>query len=112
MSTLKCLYMTNTRNRLTGWGPIVDGDFIERFGSIQLAEGAFLKVPIVDGTNSDEGISFGRTGINTTDQFVAGIVSKYINLSIYPHTLYTNRYRRWHHLPRPGTSYASSSTAG
>ena len=28
------------------WQPIVDGDFIARWGSVQLAEGAFVKVPV------------------------------------------------------------------
>lgn len=36
------------------WQPIVDGDFVARWGSIQLAEGAFVKVPILDGANTDE----------------------------------------------------------
>jgi len=76
------LFNTTNTSRLTGWGPIVDGDFIERFASIQLAEGAFLKVPIIDGTNSDEGISFGSSGFNTREQFVAGITSKHSNLSV------------------------------
>ena len=37
------------------WQPIVDGDFIARWASIQLAEGDFVKVPILDGANTDEG---------------------------------------------------------
>jgi len=37
------------------WNPVVDGDFIQRFASIQLKEGAFVKVPIIDGANTDEG---------------------------------------------------------
>lgn len=64
----------NTTNEI-GYGPIIDGDFIQRFPSIQLSEGDFVKVPIIDGTNSDEGISFGSTGINTTDQFVSYIAT-------------------------------------
>lgn len=34
------------------WQPIVDGDFIARWASIQLAEGDFVKVPIIDGANT------------------------------------------------------------
>ncbi|CAG7943335.1 unnamed protein product [Penicillium salamii] len=49
--------------------PIVDGDFIQNWGSIQLDEHAFVKVPIIAGTNTDEGTAFGPTGINTTDQW-------------------------------------------
>ncbi len=44
------------------WQPIVDGDFVARWGSLQLAEGAFVKVPIIDGANTDEGTAFGPTG--------------------------------------------------
>nr|OQO23396.1 hypothetical protein B0A51_08947 [Rachicladosporium sp. CCFEE 5018] len=55
----------------SGWNPIVDGDFIARWGSEQLAEGAFVKVPIIDGANSDEGGSFGPRGLNTTAKFIA-----------------------------------------
>ena len=40
----------------TYWQPIVDGDFVARWASIQLAQGDFVKVPIIDGANTDEGI--------------------------------------------------------
>lgn len=64
----------NTSDAST-WQPIVDGDFIERWASIQLEEGDFVRVPIIDGANTDEGTSFGPTGINTTEQFVDFITS-------------------------------------
>jgi hypothetical protein len=31
----------------------------------------FVKVPIITGTNTDEGTAFGPVGINTTEQFFA-----------------------------------------
>ncbi|KAF2497874.1 alpha/beta-hydrolase [Lophium mytilinum] len=37
------------------WQPVVDGDFIQRHASEQLATGWFVKVPILVGANSDEG---------------------------------------------------------
>ena len=52
------------------WQPIVDGDFVARWGSIQLAEGAFVKVPIIDGANTDEGTAFGPTGVNNSQDLV------------------------------------------
>ena len=55
--------------------PIIDGDFLARYGSIQLAEGAFVKVPIIDGANTDEGLSFGPRGINNDSAFAAYITS-------------------------------------
>jgi carboxylesterase type B len=58
----------NSTPSLLNWGPVVDGDFIARWGSIQLEEGAFVKVPIIDGANSDEGTSFGPRGIDTVSK--------------------------------------------
>jgi carboxylesterase type B len=54
----------------SSWQPIVDGDFIARWGSIQLEEGAFVHVPILDGANTDEGTSFGPQGVNSTQDFI------------------------------------------
>lgn len=60
----------NTTEYQSFFNPVVDGDFIARWASIQLAEGAFVHVPIIDGANSDEGYSFGPRGVNTTEQFI------------------------------------------
>lgn len=49
--------------------PMIDGDFVQTRGSVQLDQHAFVRVPIIAGTNSDEGTSFGPIGINTTAQF-------------------------------------------
>lgn len=53
------------------FAPTIDGDFVRNYGSQQLKEGKFVKVPIITGANSDEGASLGPTGINTTDDFKA-----------------------------------------
>ena len=58
------------------WQPIVDGDFIARWASIQLKEGDFVKVPILDGANTDEGTAFGPIGANNSQDFVAEATSK------------------------------------
>lgn len=52
-----------------GFNPTIDGDIIQRYGSVQLSEGAFVHVPILDGANSDEGTAFSPTGVNTTADF-------------------------------------------
>lgn len=60
------------------WVPYIDGDFIQKYTSIQLAQGQFVKVPIIDGANTDEGTAFGPRGINTTEQFfnyLTGVLS-------------------------------------
>ncbi|KAJ5793531.1 Carboxylesterase type B [Penicillium paradoxum] len=49
--------------------PVVDGDLIRNWGSIQLNKHAFVKVPIIIGSNTDEGTAFGPTGINTTEEW-------------------------------------------
>lgn len=51
------------------FSPVIDGDFVRSRGSVQLGQHEFVRVPIIAGTNSDEGTSFGPTGINTTNQF-------------------------------------------
>ena len=53
----------------SGWNPIVDGDFIQRWGSLQLEDGDFVRVPIISGANTDEGTAFGPRGINSEADF-------------------------------------------
>lgn len=62
----------NTSALLT-WPQPIDGDFVARYGSQQFADGSFVKVPIIDGTNTDEGASFGPEGINTPAEFLQGL---------------------------------------
>ncbi|KAJ5900337.1 uncharacterized protein N7473_004407 [Penicillium subrubescens] len=51
------------------FSPVLDGDLVQNWGSIQLNNHEFVKVPIIAGTNTDEGTAFGPTGINTTEQW-------------------------------------------
>lgn len=57
------------------WNPFKDDDFNADYGSKQLADGRFVKVPIIDGANSDEGSAFGVQGVNSTATFRAAIIS-------------------------------------
>lgn len=59
----------NTTNAST-WFPVIDGDFIAKLASYQLEAGEYVHVPIICGTNTDEGTSFGPVGINTSAQFL------------------------------------------
>lgn len=68
------------------FAPVVDGDLIKDWGSKQLDNGEFVKVPIISGTNTDEGTAFAPTGINTTEQF---------------HDYLTDGFRSSLHLPDP-----------
>ncbi|KAF4472098.1 alpha beta-hydrolase [Fusarium albosuccineum] len=63
----------NTTALSGGWTPKIDGDFIARHSSQQLADGDFVKVPIIVGANTDEGTSFSPKGINTTAEFKKAI---------------------------------------
>ncbi|EMT66823.1 Lipase 4 [Fusarium odoratissimum] len=54
----------------THWlDPVLDGTFIQGFRTIGLREGSFVKVPLLIGTNTDEGRLFVGNGVNTTDEF-------------------------------------------
>ncbi|GAB7348751.1 hypothetical protein MBLNU459_g7483t2 [Dothideomycetes sp. NU459] len=56
----------NTTEFNSEWNPTLDGDFVARYGSEQLADGSFVHVPIISGANSDEGTAFAPTGLNTS----------------------------------------------
>ncbi|KAI4722066.1 alpha/beta-hydrolase [Aureobasidium sp. EXF-10727] len=64
----------NTTDFNSGWNPALDGDFIARYGSEQLADGSFVHVPIINGANSDEGVSFSPAPVNSTAD-----LEKYLN---------------------------------
>jgi len=62
-----------SENGLQPFGPVMDGDFIQDFPSSQLADGRFVKVPLLIGCNADEGTAFGVAGINTDEELAAAI---------------------------------------
>ncbi|KAL4993601.1 Alpha/Beta hydrolase protein [Aspergillus recurvatus] len=57
------------------WFATVDGSFIKEYPQISTTEGRLTKVPILLGTNTDEGVSFGTTGVNTDEDCVAQLIS-------------------------------------
>ena len=50
------------------WFHVMDGSFIPRYGQQSLTQGKFAKIPIIVGTNTDEG--FGVNGVNTDEQAI------------------------------------------
>jgi hypothetical protein len=113
--SLQCLRLTPTQKmnsiinstrtingaslRLTGFGPSIDGDFIQPDIRKQLANGKFVHVPIISGgksyfvlsqgclltsgsANSDEGLGFAPMGINTEADFYKSITRTLLNLCI------------------------------
>ncbi|GAA5824316.1 hypothetical protein JCM5353_007021 [Sporobolomyces roseus] len=65
----------------TYWRPVVDGSILPMLSSQQIAEGSFVKVPLLLGSNTDEGTAFGLRKINTTDELVDSLVLNYVELS-------------------------------
>ncbi|KAF2456348.1 Alpha/Beta hydrolase protein, partial [Lineolata rhizophorae] len=54
----------------TTWGPVIDGDLIAKRTSQQVSAGEFVKVPILAGTNTDEGSVFAPIPMETEEDFV------------------------------------------
>ncbi|KAI7481610.1 carboxylesterase [Hortaea werneckii] len=48
------------------WNPIVDGTFLTAYPSQLAAVGAFIRVPLLIGANTDEGISFSTHGLDNS----------------------------------------------
>ncbi|KAF3019399.1 hypothetical protein E8E14_012415 [Neopestalotiopsis sp. 37M] len=70
------LNITDTWISGTGLGPwvaVMDGDFLQDYQSTQIAEGRFVQVPVLYGTNTDEGTAIGPSGINTDAEFRAAV---------------------------------------
>lgn len=51
-------------NYTVTWNPIVDGEFLTAYPSQLAANGSFVHVPILMGTNTDEGVSFSAHGLD------------------------------------------------
>lgn len=56
-------------------GAGIDGDFLRGQGYDEMRKGNFRQVPLLHGTNRDEGTDFAPKGINTTAQFQAAVSS-------------------------------------
>jgi hypothetical protein len=61
--------VVNTTQFSGAWSPQIDHDLVARYSNDQVAEGAFVKVPIIVGANSDEGTSFAPKGLNSSELF-------------------------------------------
>ncbi|KAG6098773.1 hypothetical protein E4U30_007550 [Claviceps sp. LM220 group G6] len=63
-----------TEQSTANWVPVLDGNFLNNHSAKQIASGQFAKVPILVGSNSDEGAMFG--GVANTDDDFRGIVQQ------------------------------------
>ncbi|KAI1276387.1 alpha/beta-hydrolase [Xylaria sp. FL0933] len=57
------------------WYPLVDGTFLTDYPSALDETNSFIKIPLLLGTNSDEGITFGPTGFNDSVSIYDGLLS-------------------------------------
>ncbi|KAI9051827.1 hypothetical protein LZ554_004089 [Drepanopeziza brunnea f. sp. 'monogermtubi'] len=74
------------RNRVTTiWNPLIDGDFLTAYPSTLMAEGKFIRLPMLNGANSDEGLSFVRTGLDSETAIFNNLLA-YRNYQIAPNT--------------------------
>lgn len=82
-NTLQCLrelpYTTLYSATYEGleWFATIDGSFITQYPQISYKQGKLAKVPILLGTNTDEGTSFGTTGTDTEDECIDELTSMY-----------------------------------
>jgi acetylcholinesterase len=56
------------------WFAAIDGDFMRQWPVKALQQKLFVKVPILLGANTDEGTSFGVSGVNTDADAVAQLI--------------------------------------
>jgi carboxylesterase type B len=92
---------------ISAWNPIVDGDIIARYGSQQLKEGAFVKVPIIVGATSDEGTVFSPFGVDTATEILSSMSdpSRLCNIpaSLAPSALAAYPDEPTYYIPSPAT---------
>ena len=67
------------------WNPLIDGDFLTAYPSQLQANGSFIKIPMIDGANSDEGTSFGTSGLDNETAIFNNLLS-YRSYAITPPT--------------------------
>lgn len=58
------------------WFAVIDGAFVTQWPVKNLKEKKFIKVPILVGSNTDEGVSFGTTGVDTDAQAIEQLSSE------------------------------------
>ncbi|KAL7271295.1 hypothetical protein RUND412_005962 [Rhizina undulata] len=57
------------------WFAVIDGNFMQSWPVAALKAGKLVDVPILLGSNTDEGVSFGATGVNTDEEALAQLIS-------------------------------------
>ena len=79
-NTLECLRNTPyelfyaSANEGLEWFGAIDGAFIREYPQISMTAGRIAAVPILLGSNTDEGTSLGTTGTNTDEECIAQLI--------------------------------------
>lgn len=76
IETLAAVLNSSVTAGVRGWGASVDSDFLLAASNSLTLSGRFVRVPLLHGRNHDEGTMFATRGLNTTEQFLANIVSR------------------------------------
>lgn len=74
--TLYSIFASNVTASIPPLGMEVDGDFIQGNAREALLSGHFVKVPVLQGQNHDEGTALSVSGINTSEEFLANVRSR------------------------------------
>lgn len=61
------------------WFAAIDGTFIKEYPQISYTQGRLAKVPILLGSNTDEGTSFGTTGTNTDEDCINQLICAFFS---------------------------------
>lgn len=106
------------------WTAALDGDFFQDYIANQLEDGRFARVPLLVGTNTDEGVSFRQFpgGVNTDEQLAAMLSQNMISdnveqtkaelvaevMELYPNdqSVGIPSLETWPHVIQPGDSFA------
>ncbi|GAA6023880.1 hypothetical protein JCM10207_000514 [Rhodosporidiobolus poonsookiae] len=76
--SLETFNSTATKYR---WGIVIDGQLVPKSPTEQVRNGEFVPAALLIGTNTDEGASFGASGINTTADLTSYLYGSYPTLS-------------------------------
>ncbi|KAJ5877215.1 hypothetical protein N7455_000680 [Penicillium solitum] len=113
-NTLQCLrelpYATlyNTANEGLEWFATVDGSFIAQYPQISYKQGKLARVPILIGTNTDEGTSFGTTGTNTDEDCINQLTTS--KRWVLDHSQATQLLSYYPNIPAIGCPYGWGNT--
>ncbi|UNI14564.1 hypothetical protein JDV02_001181 [Purpureocillium takamizusanense] len=117
-------------SKIGPWPPVLDGDFFQDFPTNQLSNGKFRQVPVLIGSNTDEGTAFGNPTavfghpVNSDEDLRRGLQKRLVSkqttaeinglvdelLFLYPNiqSVGIPSLKTWPHVIQPNDSYAKT----